>query len=67
MGSIALTMLNIAIPSLLKYFILTVSTFIASNLIISFYRKVVELILTGKRNYSGELAMAFQQNNNTTM
>ena len=67
MGSIALTMLNTAIPSLLKYFILTISTFIASNLIISFYRKVVELILTGKRNYSGELAMAFQQNDNTTM
>jgi fucose 4-O-acetylase-like acetyltransferase len=43
MGSIALTMHNTAIPSMLKYLILTVSTYIASNLIVSFYRKVVNL------------------------
>ena len=42
MGSIALTMFNTAIPSVLKYFILTISTFASSNLIISFYRKVIE-------------------------
>jgi len=42
MGGIALTMLNIAIPSLLKYLILTVSTYVASNLIISFCRKVIK-------------------------
>jgi peptidoglycan/LPS O-acetylase OafA/YrhL len=66
MGSIALTMLDTAVPSLLKYFILTVLTFIVSNLIVSFYRKVVESILTGKCNYSGNLAMVVQQNNNVT-
>ena len=42
MGGIALTMLNTAIPSLLKFLLLTVSTFVASNLIISFYRKVIK-------------------------
>jgi hypothetical protein len=36
-----LIMLNMAIPSLLKYFILTVSTYVASNLIASGYRRVV--------------------------
>jgi hypothetical protein len=39
MGAIALTMLNTSIPSLLKYLILTVSTYVACNLIISLYRK----------------------------
>ncbi len=38
-GGIALTMLNTAIPSLLKYLILIVSTFVASNLIVFLYRK----------------------------
>jgi len=42
MGGIALTMLNTAIPSLLKYLILTVSTYVASNLIVYFYRKVIK-------------------------
>jgi len=41
-GGIALTMLNTEIPSLLKYFILTVSSYVASNLIISFYRNVIK-------------------------
>jgi fucose 4-O-acetylase-like acetyltransferase len=41
MGSLALIMLNTAIPSLLKYVILTVSTYVASNLIIHFCRKVI--------------------------
>jgi peptidoglycan/LPS O-acetylase OafA/YrhL len=41
-GGIALTMLNTAIPSLLKYLILTVSTYIACNLIVYFYRKVIK-------------------------
>lgn len=39
-GVIALTMLDTAIPSLLKYLILTVSTYSASNLIVYFYRKI---------------------------
>ncbi|MFC1506406.1 acyltransferase family protein [Thermoproteota archaeon] len=38
LGVIALTMLNVAIPSLLKYLVLTVSTFVVSNLIISLAR-----------------------------
>ena len=41
MGGIALIMLNTAIPSLLKFLLLTVSTFGASNLIISLYRKII--------------------------
>jgi fucose 4-O-acetylase-like acetyltransferase len=41
-GGIALTVLNTAIPSLLKYLILTVSTYIACNLIVYFYRKVIK-------------------------
>ncbi len=40
-GGIALTMLDTAIPSLLKYLILTASTYSASNLIVYFYRKVI--------------------------
>ena len=48
-GCIALIMLNTAIPSLSKYLILTVSTYVASNLIIYFYRKVIKSkILTNK-------------------
>ena len=43
-GGIALTMLNTAIPSLLKYLILTVSAYVVSNLIISSYRKVLNQI-----------------------
>jgi fucose 4-O-acetylase-like acetyltransferase len=41
-GFLALTMLNTAIPSLLKYLILTVSTYAACNLIIYFYRKLIK-------------------------
>ncbi len=40
LGGLALTMLNAAIPSLLKYLILTVSTYVVSNLIIWVYRRV---------------------------
>jgi fucose 4-O-acetylase-like acetyltransferase len=47
LGVIALTMLNVAIPSLVKYLVLTVSTFVASNLIISLARA-----LWKSRNYS---------------
>ncbi len=42
MGGIALTMLHTGIPSLLKYLILTVSTYVASNIIVYFYRKVIK-------------------------
>ncbi|WP_455369797.1 acyltransferase family protein [[Eubacterium] cellulosolvens] len=44
---IALIMLNVAIPSLLKYLVLTISTFVTSNLIISLVRA-----LWKSRNYS---------------
>ena len=44
LGCIALVMLNINIPSLLKYLILTISTFVVCNLIISFYRSLVQII-----------------------
>ncbi|MFC1543091.1 acyltransferase family protein [Candidatus Neomarinimicrobiota bacterium] len=40
LGGIALLLLNLALPSLLKYLILVVSTILASNLIISLYRRV---------------------------
>lgn len=45
MGSLALIMLNTAIPSLLKHLILTVSTYVASNLVICFYRKVIKEVV----------------------
>jgi len=40
-GGIALAMLNVAIPSIVKYLILLVSTVVASNLIVSLYRRAV--------------------------
>jgi fucose 4-O-acetylase-like acetyltransferase len=40
-GGVALTMLNTAMPSLLKYLILTVSTYVASNAMIYLYRRVI--------------------------
>ena len=39
LGVIGLLMLNLAIPSLLKYAILTLSTILVSNIIISLYRR----------------------------
>jgi len=41
MGGLALAMLNTALPSLLKFLLLTVLTFGVSSLIIDFYRKVI--------------------------
>ena len=41
LGGLAFVMLNTALPSLLKFLLLTVSTFAASNLIIYSYKKVV--------------------------
>lgn len=43
MGGIALILLNATIPSISKYVILTLSTCIASNLIVYFYSKVTML------------------------
>ena len=41
-GGIALIMLNTTIPSLLKYLILVVATWIISNLIVYFYRNLIQ-------------------------
>jgi hypothetical protein len=42
LGGFALILLDTGIPSLLKHLILTVSTYIACNLIVTFYRKVIK-------------------------
>jgi len=42
MGGFAFTMLHTALPSLLKFLFLTVSTFAVSNLFIYFYRKIIQ-------------------------
>ena len=47
-GGIALIMLDAAIPSLLKYLILTASTYAASNLIVYFYRKIIRSKILNK-------------------
>ena len=49
-GGIALILLNTAIPSILKYLILTVSTILVSNLIISLYRRSVSTIKLRRHN-----------------
>jgi hypothetical protein len=47
LGVIAMLLLNSAMPSLLKYLTLTVSTFLVSNLIISLYRRAAAIIRKG--------------------
>ena len=42
LGGIALTMLHTSIPSLVKYLILTIATYAASNLMVSFYRTFIK-------------------------
>ena len=42
MGGIALMMLSTPIPSLLKFLILTIATFVVSNLMASFYKRLSE-------------------------
>jgi len=44
LGGLALLMLNTAIPSILKYLILVISTFLVSNLIISLYRRAAKSV-----------------------
>ena len=46
-GSLALVLLDTAIPSLAKYLILTASTFVASHLIVTLSRKVSALSVSG--------------------
>jgi len=49
LGGLALILLDMGIPSLLKHLILAVSTYIACNLIVSFYRKVIKSKILLKR------------------
>jgi surface polysaccharide O-acyltransferase-like enzyme len=49
LGVIAFLLLNTTIPSLLKYLILAVSTFVVSNLLISFYRSLVQSIKSSSK------------------
>lgn len=48
MGLLAFAMLNITLPSLLKFLLLTVLTFGVSNLIIDFSRKVIQSLIVEK-------------------
>jgi hypothetical protein len=57
-GGIALPLLNSAMPSLLKYLVLTVSTYAASNLIVHLYRKIIESRIRIKRKWNVELKTA---------
>jgi fucose 4-O-acetylase-like acetyltransferase len=50
LGGIALILLNTAIPSILKYLILFVSTVLVSNLIISLYRRAASTNKLGRTN-----------------
>jgi peptidoglycan/LPS O-acetylase OafA/YrhL len=45
-GAIALLLLNLTIPSLLKYLVLSVSSYLASNLIVSLVRRAVSGVRT---------------------
>jgi peptidoglycan/LPS O-acetylase OafA/YrhL len=44
MGAIAVILLNTTLPSLTKYAVLIVSTFVASNLIVALYKEPVQRI-----------------------
>ncbi len=44
LGFIALTMLNASMPSLVKFLIVVVSTFVGCNLLVSIYRKLIQVI-----------------------
>jgi len=48
MGGIAVILLNATIPSLAKYAILIVSTYVASNLIVFLYNEAVQRIWNRK-------------------
>jgi hypothetical protein len=57
-GAIATLLLNVAIPSVLKYLILIVTSYAASNLIVSLYRRAAMKInmrrdnsMRNKKNY----------------
>jgi hypothetical protein len=50
MGGIAVILFNATLPALTKYAILMVSTFLASNLIVSLYKETVQRVWS-KKNY----------------
>ena len=54
MGGLAVILLHTALPSLLKFLLLTVSTFVVSNLFIYFYREVIQAKILMKRMVSGK-------------
>lgn len=49
LGGIALVLLNLAMPGLLKYLTLAVSTFVACNLIVSLYLRTVTVIKAARQ------------------
>ena len=58
-GAIALPLLNLAIPPLLKYLILLVSSYLASNLIVSLYRRAAAAVKAASQpSVSGSSAKA---------
>jgi len=48
MGALAMALRNAAIPSLLKFFILTISTFVICNLFIYIYREIIRTKIVKK-------------------
>ena len=53
LGVIALLLLNVAMPSLLKYLTLTVATFVACNLIVSLFRRAADRVRGKSTSESG--------------
>ena len=47
-GAIALLLLNLAIPAVLKYLILTVSAYLACNVIVWGYRSLIQAVRSGR-------------------
>jgi surface polysaccharide O-acyltransferase-like enzyme len=66
MGGIGLVMLNTEIPYLLKFLILTASTFAASNLLVSICRKVVRLKILKIKKRNAKLHTKTQKDKNST-
>jgi hypothetical protein len=55
-GGIGLVLLSVTLPAMLKWLILTVSAYVACNLIVSLYRRAVGGIraTVGSENWQGE-------------
>jgi len=48
LGVIALILVNISIPTFIKYLILTISTFIVCHIIVYAYRRIFQKIISMK-------------------